>query len=241
MAASRERTPVADARGYAKRARVEHLTGGGTTGNEHLTTLVGATLIVLLAVIGLTIVRIGQLLFGAHVRGDAAHRAGAVEAVEHRLRFARYYTRNPRYVQKGPPELAVARARADGGALNAGRVRQRRRAPVRGGLGARNVAPDPQGQLLRVGRVYRGPCAWPSTRRCRRCYARTTAATPTTTTRRATTSPAARVVCSRSARPGGRGGAGDSRDPGVRSLAERHGPVSPPPLDRDADAHQSYP
>jgi hypothetical protein len=89
MAASRERTPVADARGYAKRARVEHLTGGETTGNEHLTTLVGATLIVLLAVISLTIVRIGQLLsdYSRHpdyydeAGDDVTGRAGRVLAL----------------------------------------------------------------------------------------------------------------------------------------------------------------
>jgi hypothetical protein len=39
------------------------LTGGTTTGNELLTSAVGATLIVLLAVIGITILRIGQLLW----------------------------------------------------------------------------------------------------------------------------------------------------------------------------------
>ena len=62
MAISHERTPAEDARGYSDRARAERLTGGGTNGNERLTTVVGATLIVLLAVIGLTILRIGQLL-----------------------------------------------------------------------------------------------------------------------------------------------------------------------------------
>jgi len=107
MAASRERTPVADARGYAKRARVEHLTGGETTGNEHLTTLVGATLIVLLAVIGLTIVRIGQLLSVHMFVGMLLIGPVLLKLSSTGYRFARYYTRNPRYVQKGPPELAL--------------------------------------------------------------------------------------------------------------------------------------
>ncbi|MGZ4175234.1 MAG: hypothetical protein ACXVUX_03315, partial [Solirubrobacteraceae bacterium] len=39
------------------------LLGGGTEGNERLTVLTGALLIVLLAVLGITIVRIGQLLW----------------------------------------------------------------------------------------------------------------------------------------------------------------------------------
>ena len=38
------------------------LTGGGTTGNERLTSTVGATLLVLLAALGVTILRIGGLL-----------------------------------------------------------------------------------------------------------------------------------------------------------------------------------
>ena len=37
--------------------------GGGTDGNERLTAIVGALLLVLLAVLGVTIIRIGQLLW----------------------------------------------------------------------------------------------------------------------------------------------------------------------------------
>lgn len=62
MAISHEQTPAEAVRGNPGRTRAERLTGGGTSGNERLATLVGATLIVLLAVIGLTILRIGQLL-----------------------------------------------------------------------------------------------------------------------------------------------------------------------------------
>lgn len=39
------------------------LVGGGPEGNEELTTIAGAILIVLLAVLGITIIRIGQLLW----------------------------------------------------------------------------------------------------------------------------------------------------------------------------------
>lgn len=39
-------------------ARRRPLTGGGTTGNELLTSMIGAVLIVLLAVLGITILRI---------------------------------------------------------------------------------------------------------------------------------------------------------------------------------------
>jgi hypothetical protein len=47
------------AAGFVRRS----LTGGGTDGNERLTTLTGLVLIVLLAVLGVTIVRIRQLLW----------------------------------------------------------------------------------------------------------------------------------------------------------------------------------
>jgi hypothetical protein len=47
----------------SRRDRRLALLGGGPEGNEQLTTIAGAMLIVLLAVIGLTIVRIGQRLW----------------------------------------------------------------------------------------------------------------------------------------------------------------------------------
>jgi hypothetical protein len=56
----------------------QRLTGGGTDGNERLTAAAGVLLLVLLAVLGVTIVRIGQLLFawlaltGVHVLGHLA-------------------------------------------------------------------------------------------------------------------------------------------------------------------------
>ncbi|HEY5195300.1 MAG TPA: hypothetical protein VIJ39_15705 [Solirubrobacteraceae bacterium] len=41
MAIGHERTPAGDALGYSERARAERLTGGGTSGNERLTTVSG--------------------------------------------------------------------------------------------------------------------------------------------------------------------------------------------------------
>jgi hypothetical protein len=58
MATSHERAPTARAQGNSECAHAEHL----TSGNERLTAVTGAALLVLLAVIGVTIVRIGQLL-----------------------------------------------------------------------------------------------------------------------------------------------------------------------------------
>ena len=76
---------------------------GGALGNGRLTALVGAVLIVLLAVEGATILRIGQLLsvhifVGMLLIGPVALKLGATG-----YRFARYYTRAPEYVREGPP------------------------------------------------------------------------------------------------------------------------------------------
>jgi hypothetical protein len=83
------------------------LLGGGVDGNEWLTTANGILLIVLLAVLGLTIVRIGQLIWlhlflGLLLLGPVALKLGSTG-----YRFMRYYTRNPRYVDRGPPVWAL--------------------------------------------------------------------------------------------------------------------------------------
>lgn len=83
------------------------LLGGGTTGNERLTAATGAVLLLLLAVIGATILRLGQLLWvhlfvGMLLIGPLALKLGATG-----YRFARYYTSNPRYRRKGPPVLPL--------------------------------------------------------------------------------------------------------------------------------------
>jgi hypothetical protein len=107
MAASREQTPLAETQGYTQRERSERLTGGGTTGNERLTTVVGATLIVLLAVIGLTILHIRSLLSVHLFVGMLLVPPVLLKFSSTGYRFVRYYTGNPRYREKGPPELAL--------------------------------------------------------------------------------------------------------------------------------------
>jgi hypothetical protein len=107
MAISHERPPADAVRGGSERTRAECLTGGGTSGNERLTTVVGATLIVLLAVIGVTILRIGQLLSVHLFVGMLLVPPVLLKLASTGYRFVRYYTGNPRYVEKGPPELAL--------------------------------------------------------------------------------------------------------------------------------------
>jgi hypothetical protein len=76
---------------------------GGAEGNERLTALTGAVLLVLLAVEGCTILRVGRLLtlhifLGMLLLGPVALKAGSVI-----YRFARYYAGSAPYRRKGPP------------------------------------------------------------------------------------------------------------------------------------------
>jgi hypothetical protein len=83
------------------------LLGGGPPGNEELTTIAGALLIVLLAVIGITIIRIGQLLWLHLFVGLLLVGPIVVKMASTGYRFARYYTLSPVYRSKGPPELIL--------------------------------------------------------------------------------------------------------------------------------------
>ena len=77
--------------------------GGGTDGNEVLTTMTGIVLIVILAVVGVTIVRIGQLLWLHLFVGLLVVGPIALKLASTGYRFARYYTRDAAYLSKGPP------------------------------------------------------------------------------------------------------------------------------------------
>jgi len=103
MATSQTTTPAADSRAYSVRTRAERLTGGGTTGNERLTAATGATLIVLLAVIGVTILRIRPLLSVHLFVGMLLIPPVVLKMTSTGYRFVRYYTANPSYRRKGPP------------------------------------------------------------------------------------------------------------------------------------------
>jgi hypothetical protein len=79
----------------------------GAEGNERLTVMTGAVLLILLAVECYTILRIGRLLtlhvfLGMLLLGPVALKAGSVL-----YRFARYYTGSAPYRRKGPPALLL--------------------------------------------------------------------------------------------------------------------------------------
>lgn len=76
---------------------------GGAEGNERLTALTGAVLLLLLAAEGVTILRLGRLLtahffIGMLLLGPVALKTGSTI-----YRFTRYYTGSAPYRRKGPP------------------------------------------------------------------------------------------------------------------------------------------
>jgi hypothetical protein len=84
-------------------ASEERLTGGGTSGNERLTAATGVLLLMLLAIIGVTIVRLGQLLWVHLFVGMVLIGPMLLKLASTGYRFARYYTGDPAYRRKGPP------------------------------------------------------------------------------------------------------------------------------------------
>ena len=80
---------------------------GGTQGNERLTTITGVILLVLLAIIGVTILRIQQLMSVHLFVGLLLVGPVALKLASTGYRFLQYYTGNPEYRRKGPPELSL--------------------------------------------------------------------------------------------------------------------------------------
>ena len=98
--------------GAARRSRRLHvrgtaLTGGGTDGNEQLTTVTGAILIVLLAVIGFTIPQLRQFISVHLFVGMLLIGPVLLKMASTAYRFMRYYTGDAAYRAKGPPELIM--------------------------------------------------------------------------------------------------------------------------------------
>ncbi|MFI5005330.1 MAG: hypothetical protein ACHQE6_09990 [Solirubrobacterales bacterium] len=80
------------------------LTAGGSDGNERLTVWSGVVLVVLLAVIGVTLLRLRTTLLSVHLFvGLLLVGPVLVKLASTGYRFVRYYTHNPRYRRKGPP------------------------------------------------------------------------------------------------------------------------------------------
>lgn len=96
-------TPASQHRS-AQDARPRSRFRGGPDGNEQLTAATGVVLVILLAVLGVTIVRIGQLTWLHLFLGLVLIGPVGLKMATTGYRFVRYYTRNPAYLRKGPPE-----------------------------------------------------------------------------------------------------------------------------------------
>lgn len=83
------------------------LTLGGSTGNERLTAATGAALIALLAVIGVTLLRLRPLLSVHLFVGLLLIPPILLKLASTGYRFMRYYTHNPVYRRKGPPPVVL--------------------------------------------------------------------------------------------------------------------------------------
>ncbi len=83
------------------------LTGGGIAGNERLTAATGAILIVLLAALGVTILRIRPLIDEHLFVGLMLLPPVAVKLASTGYRFGRYYTHNYVYRERGAPPLGL--------------------------------------------------------------------------------------------------------------------------------------
>jgi hypothetical protein len=89
------------------RAAIAATRSGGADGNERLTAMTGAVLLILLLVECYTILKIGRLLtlhvfLGMLLLGPVTLKAGSVL-----YRFTRYYTGSAPYREKGPPALVL--------------------------------------------------------------------------------------------------------------------------------------
>lgn len=89
------------------RARWSALRSGGTDGNEQLTTVTGAILIVLLAVIGFTIPQLRQFISVHLFVGMLLIGPVLLKMASTGYRMIRYYSGNSAYRAKGPPELVL--------------------------------------------------------------------------------------------------------------------------------------
>lgn len=87
------------------RTRVRGWLTGGPDGNEQLTSANGVLLLLLLAALGVTILRIGQLISEHLFIGLLLLGPIGLKMATTGYRFARYYSRDREYVRRGPPEM----------------------------------------------------------------------------------------------------------------------------------------
>lgn len=99
--------PLGAPNAHRPERRLVGLLGGGIDGNEQLTAMTGVILIVLLAGLGLTILRIGQLIWLHLFLGLLLLGPVVLKMASTGYRFLRYYLRAAVYRAKGPPMPAL--------------------------------------------------------------------------------------------------------------------------------------
>jgi len=87
--------------------RITRLLGGGSAGNEQLTALVAAVLILLLAIDGATLLRVGSLLTVHAFVGMLLIPVVSLKLASTGWRMLRYYLRGEEYVRLGPPHVVL--------------------------------------------------------------------------------------------------------------------------------------
>lgn len=83
------------------------MTGGGTIGNERLTAATGILLVVLLAVIGVTLLRLRPLISEHLFVGLVLIPVVCLKLASTGYRFVRYYTSDPAYHKRGAPPILL--------------------------------------------------------------------------------------------------------------------------------------
>ncbi|WP_194927415.1 hypothetical protein [Catenulispora pinisilvae] len=94
-------------RAHARGGSAEAADDTGVEGNERLTAITGTLLLVLFAIEGVTILQLGGLLYWHYFFGFLLVGPVCVKICSVLYRFARYYTRKPAYVRKGPPMIVL--------------------------------------------------------------------------------------------------------------------------------------
>jgi hypothetical protein len=87
--------------------RIKRLFIGGSAGNEHLTAVIAAVLLVLLAIEGATLLRLSSLLTVHAFVGMLLIPVLGLKVATAGWRFLHYYRNREEYVRRGPPHLAL--------------------------------------------------------------------------------------------------------------------------------------
>lgn len=108
LQSGRNRDALASKRSLAEISNLQReANASGVIANERLTSLAGALLLMLLALLGLTVLSVRRLLPEHFLLGFLVIPPLALKMTSTGYRFVRYYTGDPLYRRAGPPELLM--------------------------------------------------------------------------------------------------------------------------------------